>query len=365
MFEGGRISERQAIFLIIATITPAMVVIMPGLIYKEAAQDFWLSVILVTALGVAGGAVIADLGMRFPDRNIVQYGELLVGRLPGKVIGLLFIVFVLYANTIFFREFAENLVTMFMPETPMLVFLIGLAIASAYIVRSGLEVLSRVNEILVPVVTFMGFLLVALASPEMQINNFTPVLEKGIMPVLKGTSPAALLFGETIFILMFIPYLNRPQKAKRAILKGIVISGLLSLIFLSTAVAVLGDRTARVLFPNMVATRQISIAELIERVEPLAVFIWVSGGVMKVSILYYCTVLAMAQWLNLKEYKALVLPAGVLMTVLSVVLWENFLELTGQITKILPPIFLSIEFGLPLLLLMTAYLRGKGGSGEA
>ncbi|PHJ36717.1 hypothetical protein P378_20630 [Desulforamulus profundi] len=74
--------------------------------------------------------------------------------------------------------------------------------------------------------------------------------------------------------------------------------------------------------------------------------------------------LATAQTFNLKEYKALVLPAGVLIITLSILLWEHNIEFMVQIVQVLPPFLLALEAGLPLLLLVVAYLRGIGGVGK-
>lgn len=364
MLEDGRISSRQAVLLIVSTILPTSIMFLPAMIYKVAAQDSWMSVILITAVGMAAGAVIAVLGARFPDKTIVQYGGLVAGRILGWAIGLLYAAFFLFINTFIIREFSEMMVTMFLPETPLLVFSVGLVMVSAYAVRCGLEVLARANEIAVPVILGLLLLIVALISPEMQFKHFTPALEKGLLPVLKGAYPIAVFFTETMVMLMFIPYMNSPRKAGVTIFRGVAIIGLFQLMAVAASIAVLGARTARTQFPTLTLARQVSIAELIERVEPFIMLIWVFGGVMKVGVFYYCCVLATAQWLNLKEYKALVLPAGVLLTALSVLLWDNVFELTRQIAEVIPPYFLSIEVGLPLVLLAVARLRGKGGGGR-
>ncbi|MFZ5652326.1 MAG: GerAB/ArcD/ProY family transporter [Bacillota bacterium] len=364
MLEDGRISNRQAVLLIVSTILPTSIMFLPAMIYKEAAQDSWMSVILVTAFGLAAGMVIAGLGTRFPDKTIVQYGGLVAGRNLGWAIGLLYAAFFLYINTFIIREFAEMMITIFLPETPLLVFSVGLVMASAYAVRGGLEVLARANEIALPVALGLLLLIVALISPEMQFEHFTPALEKGFLPVLKGAYSPALFFAETVVMLMLIPYLNRPREAGGTVFRGVAIIGLFQLMAVTASIAAFGAKTARAQFPTLFLARQVSIADLIERVEPFIMLIWVFGGVMKVGVFYYCCVLATAQWLNLKEYRALVLPTGALLTALSVLLWDNVFELTHQIAEVIPPYFLSIEVGLPLVLLAAARLRGKGEGGR-
>lgn len=360
MLEDGKISNKQAVFLVVLTILPTSIVFLPAMIYGEAKQDAWMSVIIVTAFGVAAGFIIASLGIRFPGRTIIQYSKDITGKLLGKGIGLIYALFFIYINTFIIREFAEMLNTNFMPETPLSVFTIGIVIAAAYAVRSGLEVLARMGEMVLPLVLVMLLLIVGMAYPDMDAVNFLPVLEKGFLPVLKGAYPPALFFAETVVMLMIIPYLNRPSGAKRSIATGILILGLFQLITMVLVIGVFSGLTGDMNFPTLKLAMYIKLADLIERMEPLIILIWITGGLIKVGVFYYCAVLAAAQWLGLREYKALVLPTGALLTVLSIILWENVGQLTYQIAHVIPPYFLAIEVGIPLVLLVLARLLGKG-----
>ncbi|MCG9968639.1 spore germination protein [Pelotomaculum terephthalicicum JT] len=362
MLEEGRISNRQAAFLVITTIlSTTSIGFLPSMIYQEAAQDSWISILLLTVYGIVVGRIIMSLGMRFPDKTIVEYAEIVTGRIPGKIIGFLYVLFFLYLNTFPIRFFGELSITFFMPETPLVFFLIGIIFAAAYAVRSGLEVIARANEIILPVSLTIGIILAIMLFPQMEIKNFIPVLEKGILPVFKGTYVALVYFAETIVMVMFIPYLNTTRRTRGIIFKSFVVISLCELLAVVSTIAVLGELAARIPVPAIFAARLVSLAELIERVEPLFLLLWVIAVFVKVSVFYYCFVLATAQWLNLKEYKALVLPAGVLLTVLSVVLWGNIADLYEQMVKLVP-YFVFVEAVLPLVLLVAACLRGKGGT---
>lgn len=366
MLEDGRISNRQAVYLLISTILPTSAIgFSPSLIYREAAQDSWISVILLTIFGMVASWIIVSLGMRFPDRTIVQYAELVAGRFLGKVIGFLYATFFPFINIFIISFFGGLLVTYIMPETPYLVFLVGIIFAAAYAVRCGLEVFSRANEIILPVFLAFGFLLMVMLFPQMRINNFTPVLEKGMLPVIKGSYINLIYYGETIVISMFIPYLNNPRQAGRIIFKSFAVIGIFHLFTVISMTAVLGTMMSRIPVPALIGARLISIAELIERVEPLFLLLWVIGVFVKITVFYFCGALATAQLLNLKEYKALVVPTGVLQIVFSVIISGNIFEIIERMFKV-TPYFLFIEAGLPLLLLIVAWLRGKGGAaGEA
>ena len=62
----------------------------------------------------------------------------------------------------------------------------------------------------------------------MDLNNLQPVLEAGIMPVLKTTLTQTLYipFGEAVVFAMILPYLNQSKKGKRTGIYALVFSGL-------------------------------------------------------------------------------------------------------------------------------------------
>jgi spore germination protein KB len=362
--ERGKITAWQTTMLLVSAILPTAIIYLPSLIYREAMRDAWASVIVVTIFGLVAAAIVTGLGLKFPDRTIIQYSELLAGKVVGKAIGLVYIAFFIFINAVVLRELTEMYTIMFMPNTPALVFSIGIAVTSAYIVRGGVEVLARVNEIVLPTAVAMSLAIVALASNNMESANFAPVLENGFLPVFKGAYVAALFFAETVFMLMLIPYLDRPSEAGIAVRRGIILVGILQLIAVVAVGAAFGARCARLQFPTVTLTRLVSIRDILERLEPLVMYIWVAGGAVKVGIFLYCSSLAASQWLNLRDYRVTVLPIGAVIVVLATVLWRSVNQLTDFISRVMPPYFLAIEVGLPLALLVLASLRGRGVGGQ-
>lgn len=49
-------------------------------------------------------------------------------------------------------------------------------------------------------------------------------------------------------------------------------------------------------------------------------------GFMKITVCLYAFVLGLAQWLNLKDYKPIAMPAGLLMLALSTYVYENYTD---------------------------------------
>ena len=363
MLEDGVISNRQATLLVVSTILPTSIMFLLAMISKEAQQDVWISVIILTVFGVVVGLIIASLGTRFPGRTIVQYSEDILGRPLGKIVALIYPLFFIYINVFIIREFGDFISISLMPETPISVFVISIVFTAGFAVYSGLEVLARVNEIILPLVLVFLALILGLVLLEINIVNFFPVLEKGFLPPLKGAYPGMVFFAETMVMLMFIPYLSSPSGAKRSITLAVLILGFFQLMVTVMVIGIFGGLVPAMSFPFLQVTRYIQLAGgTFQRMEHFIMVIWVAGGFIKVGVFYYCAVLATAQWLNLRSYKALVPLIGVMLTVLSVILWENVVQLSQQIAgKVIPPYFLTVEAGIPFILLVLAWIRGKGG----
>lgn len=360
MLEHGKISGRQAVYLLIATIFPTSILFLPHLMYVQARQDAWLSVILVVLFGLAAGEIIARLGRRFPNRTIVEYSPLVAGRLPGALIGLAFAAFFLYINAFIVREFAELFTTNFLPETPVAVFMFSIIAVSVYIVRHGLEVLARVNDIALPVVIILTFFVILLVTPRLSPEaNLLPVLEDGLLPVARGALPAGVFFAETFVMLMLIPCLSRPRQARRVIARAVLTIGAFQLLIVLAVIGVLGPLTAETPFPTLHLARRVRIGFFLTNVDPLILLIWITGGLIKITIFLYCATLAAAQILRLKNYGPAAVVNGLILAILAVVLWEDAVELTQQLAAVLP-YFLTLMVGVPALLLLTAVLRRKG-----
>jgi len=361
MLEGGKISGRQAVFLLITTIVPTSILFLPHLVYKTAKQDSWLSIIFMTIFGLAGGNIIGRLGERFPRQTIVEYSRELVGPFLGKVIGLLYAGTFVYFNAFILREFSELLTTNFFAETPQVVFIISTVFLTVYMVRHGLEVLARVNDMVIPLVLFMIGLIAIFAVHMARPENLFPVLENGMLPVLKGAVPGiAPFFLETFIMLVLASFLVQPFEARSVITKAVLSIGALQLLIILAIIAVLGTLTANMLFPTLNLVRHVRLAPFLLNIDPIILLLWVTGGVVKVAIFHYCATIATAQLLQLNNRGPVSIAIGAIMFILSNILWEDSVELAHQIANVVQPFFFLIQFGIPLLLLITAVIRKKG-----
>lgn len=356
-----KISSRQLTLLLFSTLISTTILILPALVIEEAKQDTWLSLILVTVFGILAGLLNVKLGLRFPGQTIIEYSKEITGRFTGTLLGLLYILSLFYLNALIIREFLELLKSEFFPETPMEIFAVVIVLAAAYIIRRGLEVLCRTNEILLPFELFFIIGGIVLIIKDLEFTRLLPVFSGGFLPVLKGAYPATIFFAETNLIAVILPALNIPRQAARSVIAAVITVGFLHAAVSIAVLALLGLETADRFFSVIDLFRYINVGDIIERQEALVMAIWTGTGLVKIGLYYYCICLASARWAGLRDYRPLVFPIGVLLVLVSIIHFPNITVLKETIVQGVP-LLLSVQVGLPLLLLILAAWRGKGGA---
>jgi spore germination protein KB len=359
VLEDGKISNRQFKWLIITSIAASSLLFLPSATIEEAKQDAWVSIILVTLFGMASGYILIKLGERFPNQTFVSYSQLIVGKFLGKSITLIYILFFIHINANIIREFSETLTSIFLKNTPILLIIISMVIVAASAVRNGIEVISRVNEIIFPSIIIFLFIIFSFIIPELDPANLKPVLANGITPVLKGSYPALLFFAETIILIVIFPTINQPKKSLSSVFKAILFLGIVGIIAIIEIIALFGSiESGNLHLPMLSLIRYIELFDFIERIDVLIMASWFGGGFIKITVFYYCLSISTAEFFDLKSYKPVVLPLGVILTTFSIILYQNINEMSKIIFNVLPPYYIFIEVGIPLFLLLIALLRG-------
>jgi spore germination protein KB len=360
VLEKGKISSRQAILLMVTVNIATVILAVPAITVKHARQDAWISVILATGAGLLIALLVTALGLRFPRENIFQYPARILGRWPGNLVGLLYVAWFLHINAGVIREYGEFLVTVFMPDTPLLVFNLVVVAIAAYTVRNGLEVFTRVNEIFLPLVIGLMLISTFLVSKEINLQRLLPVADVGAVQMIKGALVPLAWFGEIVTIAVIIPYLNKPQESCRVAVTAILISGSVFIIVVLQAIVLFGpDLLEAFIFPGMTKYRIINVANFLGRLEALVMTAWVTAGFVKIATFYWVIVLGSAQIFRLQDYRPLVLPVGALLLAFSILNHPSSMDLHNFVARVFPFFALTFEIAIPLLLLMVALIRRK------
>lgn len=362
MLEKGQISPYQFLLLVLLfTIGPA-VLFESSMISLFAKQDAWIS----AAIGVGAGMTLIWLytiiGDRYPEKTLFDYNELVFGKGLGKVISVLFFFFIFMIASHNLRNIGNFVNVQIMPDTPVHFIMILFLIVVVYATRLGLEPLARTAEIMVPWVILFLFILLAALPPNFETENLKPIMERGPKPIIKGSlSVIAFPYLESVLLLMLYPYVKNKKGAKKAFLVGAVIGGFVLIIITLYSILVLGaDFTARNLYPAYTLAKQINLANIFQRLEAIVAGMWFISIFFKLTICFYASSLGLAQILQLKDYRPLTLPLGMILVCLATFVTPNMVEFQSYLMKYEFPYNLTFGLFLPLLILSISMFRRRG-----
>ncbi|WP_099353116.1 GerAB/ArcD/ProY family transporter [Fredinandcohnia onubensis] len=360
--EKAKISSYQ-LFVLILLFELGSALLLP--LAMDAKQDAWIAVLF----GMIGGMMLFIIFFRlylyYPDKLPTMYAQIIVGKLIGKVIAFLYILYFAYLAARILRDFGVMLVTFAYPETPLFIVNALLIIVVVYAVRKGIEVLGRTGELLFSIMYLLavtGFILIVI-SGLIDVNNLKPILGEGILPVLKATFIQTLYFpfGETIVFAMIFPYLNHSRKAQIAGLCAIGLSGINLALVMLMNISVLGvNLTSRAPFPLLATIQMIQVAEFIERLDIFFMLALIIGGFFKIGIFFYAVVTGVANLFSIDSHTRLCFPMALVVLLLSITMASSFAEHVQEGYKFVP-MFLHVPFQIiiPVTLLGIAMIRRR------
>ncbi|MFB9756944.1 GerAB/ArcD/ProY family transporter [Ectobacillus funiculus] len=328
-----------------------------------AKKDAWIA----TLLGMCGGVILFliyySLFRKYPNLPLTGYARKIFGKYVGWIIGLFYVVFLLYDAARNLRDFGELLMSSTLRKTPLLAINILMVLAICYVLYLGIEVLARTAEVFIVILVFIGFTgnLLVFLSGNLDINNLRPVLENGWKPIVMTAFPLLTFFpfGEIIAFTMLLPYLNQPELSKKVGLFAIISSALSLGYTTSLNIAVLGvEKVERSTFPLLSTIGKVNLMEFLQRLDALVVLTLLILMFFKISILFYGAVIGMADLFKLKNHQQILLPAGIILIFLSMAIATNFAEHIeeGQNTAqyfLFPPIMVII----PLVMLFVSMIQ--------
>ncbi|WP_282244769.1 endospore germination permease [Psychrobacillus sp. NEAU-3TGS] len=357
-----KINSYQFLVLVILFTVGTSILIVPSALATVAKQDAWIAAIIGTVIGLSIVWLFTKIGLWFPNLTFVQMNEMLFGKWIGNILSFLFISMTLLSTAILLYYSGSFLTTHVMPNTPMGATNILMAIILVMAVRLGLETIARSAEIFIGVFFLLFIILVVFIAPEIKFENIQPVFEADINSIAESSLSLIVISSVyAVSLLMIYPaFINQPKSAKKFFLFGNLIGGLVIIILTFLCIFVLGaDITARQEFPGYGLAKMINIGNFINRVEALMAALWIICLYFKMVIYFYSSVYGLAQILNLKDYRPLTYPLGMIVVVFSLVIFPNVMEQQKFDSTINIYFALTIGLLLPLLMVIVYAIRKK------
>ncbi|TYQ18291.1 UNVERIFIED_CONTAM: spore germination protein (amino acid permease) [Acetivibrio alkalicellulosi] len=344
----------EATSLMITMISTKAILDFPRLMLEDAASAGWLLSLYVSILALIGFILINKLYKGFSGKDILDISEI-VGCAPVKIlVGTILLVFLILLTSFSLRLFGELIKAMGFVVTPISFIFLFLFTGILFGAYMGIEALVRFMSIIVPI-TILSFGIFILAIlPKTDINNIFPLLGIGPYDVFVKGSLRLSSYTELIFLFLLIPFIKTHENFKKT---GFWAIGICSIVFISITIAFTNlypyPAAIEEFFPAYQMARIIDYGRFFKRLESVLIITWATIAFMYLSTAFYFILYVFKKTFNLKYYRPLLFPFGILIFVISL-LPESLLQTVEFEKMYLRNWGWTVGFALVIILLIIA-----------
>ncbi|MEY8749508.1 GerAB/ArcD/ProY family transporter [Alkalicoccobacillus gibsonii] len=189
------------------------VLILPYSIYKVAKTDGWISMLLAGVVTQLLIFVIWYLGKRYPSLTFFELLEALLGKVFGKFLSILYIVYFLSLTTIILIFFNFLISVWVLNQTPDIVKIPLFVFGCFYLLHSDLRIIARFLTIVGPLVLLVPFL-ACYAFSNSEPLYLLPVFSSNFIDITQGVLTGSLAMQGFLILSILYPYIEGSDKEK-------------------------------------------------------------------------------------------------------------------------------------------------------
>ncbi|MEK5162714.1 endospore germination permease [Paenibacillus sp. FSL R5-0527] len=366
-----RISNRQLFWLVWTFEMGINLLISLNFSITDAKQDVWISLIIAWLAAMLIAYLAFKVSRLYPGQTLLEFSISILGKWPGKLVGLLYLLQWYWVMGIILREQFSFIRLSMLQKTPDLVIAVSFLAIAVYAVRKGGIVgLGRFSELWGPVLLFVLLLTFALSMRNLNLGALLPVYaDTEALAILKGSLTPMSLLGEIAFITMLVAFLEKPDRsALRNVWLGVTVASLILAIGAVWVIMTFGPAlSSKIQFPFFEMVKLVYLMEFIQNMDIFLVAIWLISVFIKLTVYLFIASYGTAQWIgrpagwkNCIWFVAAVTLA-VCMAVVRLNPSSRMLLTEVWINYVLPLHF----FAIPLLLLLVGTFRKNRKKGES
>jgi len=261
----------------------AHVEILPGML-SVAKRDSWISVIAAAALLPFWVMILYRIVSSIRKQSLIQ---LIKGEGSSWVYGLLLFplaVYMLFDAFVTAQEIIFWSQLSYMQGFSSLVIALLLLIFCLICTESGFFAMGILSSLLCPVVILLGFFISAANADKKHYELLFPVFTEGIGPAAEGFLYSSLPILELFIFIFLTPLLKKNLSKKQLYVTGAIIIGLMLGPTMAGIAEFGAHQAALYRYPAYEEWRLFSIGRYFSHADFFAIFQWLSGGVIRISL---------------------------------------------------------------------------------
>lgn len=362
----NRISHTQLFMLTALFLYSTPTAFLVGPMTADAGYSSWAAVIAASAWGLLIIYMCAAISRRRADQFFASYGRQIVSKYAHFPLMAIFILYFGQRAAILLQELIDFIGQYTLPQTPGWAIAVLLGGCAALTVFSGVVVIFRLTQLLFVIVCLLILAFPIMAS-TVQINSdllVALVTNLEWRRLWVGTFETSPWYGDMLFVLFLFPYFNKPEKITRPLFWGIHLATLFLLLYLVPTVLAYGPYlTGRLTYPALEFFRSLRIADFIETLDPLMIFLWIPIVLTKLSLFLYVTVHSFVTLIGVKNHKPFSFYITIIVIAASLYMTTTTIQIQSFKMHVWPWFAIAVQ-SLPLLYLIIDGLRNIGQGTE-
>lgn len=280
-----------------------------ALVIGSAGRDGWMAIFPSFILAIPFGLMIFSMFAKYPNKNLIEISEKVLGKWLAKGLGILYIFISTCFGGLLVGEGVDMFTRTVLPYMPRNVFILGGLLLVFYLFYSGIEVFARFTEVTFPFVAMSLILIAFFSIPRFEQGEIYPILAEGIKPVLYASlkiSPWPMEY--VLFLAGLLPFLpkqvNDLKQMKKGMWRAIFIVAFLDTIVALIEVLVFGPYEGfRITYGLLMLGKMIEVSRAISGVESIFTFIWMGALTIKITAFFFAGMWAMRGVFKVKKFK--------------------------------------------------------------
>ncbi len=364
MIREGNFGYHEAISLLVITIAAKFFFTSPAVLVGIVGTAGWYMTIISVLTAAFAFIFLYLLLKRFPNKNIMEITDLVLGKWGSFIVFLLFGGFLLWSASISMREFVEVLKVYVLPESPPSFIILLFVISVAVLSFMGLETIARFAKFVIYLLG-AGYVLVILLSSQNYVPlHLFPLMGYGLDKTIFNGLLRCSFYGEIVILGVIASSLQGTKEIKRIGFSSLLISGILTSFSLLVFTLVFPYTAGQELTsPMYEMAALIDYGGFMQRMEPIFLFLWNFGTFIQVSLLFYAVIMVFCHVFKINDKRPIILPMSTTLFCISLIP-RGISEVIFGAVQIIRSWGWIIYYVPPILILIVAVIRKKKGESQ-
>jgi spore germination protein KB len=356
-----KVSRLQYFFMIPSILFGKAIGITAGVIVRKIGGDVWLTTLIGFVIGTVFTMLMVYIGSKFPENDIIEYSEIVFGKLLGKVIALLLAIYFAIAYAVSANVIILHLKEYFLPETPYIVLSAVYTLLCTYGVICGAEVVIRFSFFGFFMLWGINLTMISGTIADFDIINLQPILDKGLPANIANS---IYTFSDTAMVILAIgmvyPMIHKKEKIGAITLGAMVVSIISVVVWPFFEVGVLGtDVMKQFVVVCMQQVRSAQLTRYLPRYELIMVTFFVWSVVVQSVVMFWSSNLSIKKLSGLKSDRMIVLVMTPVLIWLTNYLGKDHNDYINFLSFPWSQISAALSVGFPIIFLLTLFTKSR------